>query len=145
MVQAARHYATGVNEETHGGSPEQLAVFNLRQREAGIERYLARTDEAKVALVAVSLYFPDVEDWLGELEFPEDQDVKRRQQLQAARVPATRSERLWKRRKKIERVTPPCASTTGQRCATDPHPNGDGYRARRTGAGCQPLGQLMRR
>jgi len=106
MVQAARHYAGGVDAETHRGTPVQLEAFNLRQREAGIDRYLTRTDEAKLALVAVSLYFPEVEDWLAELEFPEAQLVPRRKALQRARRRAVKSERLWRRRKNIERGTP---------------------------------------
>lgn len=106
LVQTSRNLPTSIDQNTHHGTESEHATFNLNIRETGIKNYFTRIDEAKISLVAVSPYFPDVEDWLGSLEFPEDEDVPRRKRLQAARVPAIKSERLWGRRKTVERTTP---------------------------------------
>jgi hypothetical protein len=102
LVQAARHTPTGMQQTPAGWTPDEHRALDLRMNEKGIEFFVKSTAAAKVALVAIEQYVPEIRGRLTSgWELAEADEPAFRQAIEQRREAAVKAERLFQQRRSL--------------------------------------------
>jgi hypothetical protein len=100
LVQAARWSPTGMRESPAGRTPEEHRALDLRMNEKGIEFFVERMADAKVALVAIAEHVPEIRERLTTgWELTEADEPVLGAAIEKRRPAAVKAERLFRQRK----------------------------------------------
>lgn len=99
-VQAARHYASGIDRMHHPGTDDEHYVFNLALVESSLRHFIDQTVQAREVLSEIALYVPGARQWVTEgWELAEEKEPEQRDRIESYRRCAVRSERLLRARR----------------------------------------------
>lgn len=102
LVQAARHTPTGMAQTPSGWTSEEHRALNRRMNEKGIEFFVEKSADAKVALAAIAPYVPEVRDYItSKWELREDEEPELRSKIESRRAAAVKAERLLRPRQEL--------------------------------------------
>jgi len=100
LVQAARWSPTGMREAPAGRTPEEHRALDLWMNEKGIDFFVEKTAEAKVALVAIAQHVPEIRERLTSgWKLTEADEPVLLEAIEKRRKPAVEAERLFSQRR----------------------------------------------
>jgi hypothetical protein len=102
LAQTSRHYPSGglPADQTAAWTRDEERKFTIRMGQTGIERWLQKQEDARLALARLETFVPEIR---GEItqgwEIREDQEPTIRNMIEARRREAIKSERLFRLRR----------------------------------------------